>query len=323
MPQVRAQWTEALQRDMYRYMFEQYDMLDRVFDKIFDVQPLVGSYEKETTSIGMGQLSERFEGADIIASSPLEGFTAVGKSRTWSDGFEVTMEMQEDTSPEKIANFARQVATTWAEGVVWTQETFTARFFNEGGFTAGSEVFDNEITGVVEDTSGDFIYDGKPFFNLQGNERSSKGGGQYYNGLSLPLNATNLQTAYNLMTDTNNRNERDERIALKPTIILYPSNLKFTVMNLLNATHVTGSDFNDINTVQNLVEPVEWQYLTDTDAWFLGVPRKGIKVLARRQPVIDFYTDPKSKKLFVTIDARWGAYVTNWRYWVGSNFSTS
>ena len=315
--------TQLLQRDMYKYMFEKYDPLPKVFDKIFEVRETTAAFEKETTALGLGGLSERKEGAQIVASNPLEGFTVYGKPRTWSDAFELTMEFAEDTPPEKVANIAREYANTWAEGLVQTQETFCANFFNYGGYTAGNDIFNATITGVVDDSSGDLCYDGKPFFNLSGNTRSSKGGTTYYNGLALPLTNANLQTAYLLYTTTNNRNERDQKVALMPDTLLIPASLKFTAKGLLENQWVGGNANLDINTVQNIVAPVEWQYLTDTDAWFLGKRQKGLVFLNRRMPVIDFYTDPKTKAEFVTIDCRWGAYVNNWRFWVGSQFSTS
>ncbi len=323
MAEVRAQWTEALTKDLYKYMFEKYDQLPKVYPSIFQVEQMDSAYVKETAAIGMGQLSERKEGADIIASNALEGFTVIGKARTWSDAFELTMEVQEDTPPEKIANMARDIASTWAEGVVNSQETFAANFFNYGGYTAGHDIFNNTITGVIDDGSADLIYDGKPFFNLSNNLRSSKGGGTYYNGTANVLSITNLQTAYNLQTNTNNRNERDEKVALMPNVLVHPPALRFTVKSVLENEWVGGNANLDINTTRNLVQPIEWHYLSDSDAWFLGVRQKGIKFLERRIPIIEYYRDPKSKKLFVTIDARWGAVVNNWRYWVGNAFSTS
>ena len=62
---------------------------------------------------------------------------------------------------------------------------------------------------------------------------------------------------------------------------------------------------------------------TDTDAWFVGKRQNGVRFVERKQPMIDFYQDEISKKYYATIDARWGGYVYDWRFWVGSNLSTS
>jgi len=254
----------------------------------------------------------------------MEGFTVVCKARTFSDSYWMTMEFVEDTPPEKIANILRTYATTWGEGVVSTKEAFAAKFFNFGGFTAGNDCFNNSITGVVSDPTGNLIYDGKPFFALTGNNHPAKNGSTYYNSLgALALSTANLQTAYNLMTVTNNRNERGEIVSIYPDTLLIPPSLRFTAKTILESELLPGVANNDKNVVQNLVQPIEWQYLTDTDGWFLGAKQKGLKFYERKSPVIDFYQDEKDKKFYATIDTRFGAVVENWRFWVASAISTS
>ena len=321
----RSEFTELMTRDMYGWFMESYDQLSPVYPQIFDVQPLVGAYDQETAGIGLGQLSERSEGNDIVASNPLEGYTVIGKARTFSDSFYLTMEFVEDSTPQKMASVMSGFASTWASGVINSKETFAAKFFNYGGFTSGRhDTFDNTITGVITDSSGDLIYTGKPFFALTSNNHPAKDGSTYYNSLgALSLTGTNLQTAYNLMTNTNNYDERGEKIALSPDTLLIPPALRFTAKTLLESELLPGGANNDINVTQALVSPIEWQYLTDTNGWFVGARGKGIKFLERKSPVIDFYQDELSKKFYATIDARWGGSVTNWRYWVAANIETS
>lgn len=323
MATTRSQFTELMQKDAYKYFFERYDLLPTVYDKIFNVVPSDSSYDKTTTGVSNNELYEKTEGAEIVARNPLEGYTVYCKNRTFSDAKEFTLEFVEDTPPEKIMNIIREIAGGWGEGVNQAKEKFAANFFNYGGYTAGHSTFNNTITGVVTDPTGDLCYDGKPFFNLSNNTRSSKNGGTYYNGSANSLSTANLQTAYNLMTNTNNRDEKDQRIAIMPNILLIPPALRFTAKVLLESDNIVGSANNDINVTKNLLTPVEWQYLTDTDAWFVGVAGKGLVWQERKQPVIDSYQDEKTKNYYVTIVARWGAAVTNWRYWTGNAFSTS
>jgi hypothetical protein len=322
---IRSQFTELMQKDMYAWFLEKYDTYAPVYPQIFQVEQMSSAYEQQTTGLGLGKLSERNEGDSIVSSNLLEGFTAIVKARTFSDSYWMTMEFVEDTPPEKIANILRTYATTWEEGVIASKETFAAKFFIYGGFTSGRhDTFDNTITGVVTDPSGDFIYDGKPFFALTGNNHPAKDGNTYYNSLgALSLTGPNLQTAYNMMTVTNNRNERGEIIQIMPDTLLIPGNLHFTAKTLLESELAPGGANNDKNAVQNIVQPIEWQYLTDTDGWFLGKRQKGLVFYERKSPVIDFYQDEKDKKFYATIDTRFGAGVTNWRYWVASNISVS
>jgi hypothetical protein len=321
----RSEFTDLMTRDLYGWFLQAYDQLSPVYPQIFDVQPLEGAYAQETQGIGLGQLSERSEGNDIIASNPLEGYTVLGKARTFSDSFFLTAEFVKDSTPQKMANVMSGFASTWAQGVVNSKESFAAKFFIYGGFTAGrDDTFDNSITGVVSDSSGDLIYTGKPFFALSGNNHPAKDGSTYYNSLgALALTSANLQTAYNLITNTNNYDERGEKIMLRPDVLLIPPALRFTAKTILESELQPSGANNDINVTQNLVSQLEWQYLTDTNGWFLGTRQKGLKFYERQAPVIDFYQDEISKKFYATIDARWGGTVTEWRHWVAANISTS
>jgi len=317
----RAEFAKGMQKDLYMYMMEaeQYQQLNPVYPQLFEVKQLEGAYDSQTSAIGMGKLSERKERDDIARSNPLEGFTVPIKARTFSDSFELSMETVEDFTPSKLANVLMDIAKGWQQGVINTKEQFAAKFFNYGGYTAGHDVFNNTITGVVDDPNGDLGYDGKPFFALSGNNHPAKNGSTYYNSIAQAFDATNLQTAYNLMTNTNNYDEKGEKIALKPEIILYPSALRFTVDGVLRNTDTA----NLRSKVEGIVTPVEWQYLTDADAWFLGVPKKGLVWYERKSPQISVYQDEKNKSYVVDIDTRFGAGMYNWRFWQGNNLSTS
>jgi hypothetical protein len=125
------------------------------------------------------------------------------------------------------------------------------------------------------------------------------------------------------MTSTNNRNERGEIVAIKPDTLIVPSTLHFTSKTILESEKIVGSANNDINVAQNLVKPLEWQYLTNTGGWFLSKAKAGKVFYERKSPVIDFFQDDFSKKYYATIDTRFGAGITNWRFDVASNIATS
>ncbi len=323
---TRNEFTELFQKDMYGYFFESYDQLPTVYDKIFDVKRSNTAFEKETVAVGMGALSELAEDAPIVYSNPIEGFTVSCKMREFGDGFKLSANFVADTPPEKISNVVMELAGTWQEKVIQGKETFAARFFNEGGFTAGSSVFNNSLGTLNNDPTGNLCYDGKPFFNLTGNRRKAYAHTTtYYNGLASALSSDNLQTAYTLMTGTNNRDERGGKIALMPDVLVIPPALKFTADSILNSTAIisASAEKGDKNVAEGLVKPIVWQYLTDADAWFLGKAKKGLVWYERQTPVIDVYIDDLTKAYHVDIRTRYGAVMKNWRYWVGSNFATS
>lgn len=326
MPAVRSQFTEGLRKDMYAYAFEAYDSLDLVHEKLFDVIGSSSAYEQSTNVIGAGSLEEKPEGEKILFENAMEGYTIYGKNRTYAKGIEFYMELVEDMEPAKIANIVTEYARGWGEMYGIKKEELAANFFNYGGFTAGHDTFNAKITGVTpSDAPTALCYDGKPLFNLSGNERPLYPGqtAAYYNGLALPLTADNIKTLYLRMTSTNNVNSRGKKIALKPDIILVPSALTFTADVILKSTNVVNSANNDVNPVQNIVTKQEWQYLSDTDAWFLMTTKKGLKFHNRKPLTFDFWQDSETGSYFASALARFGAHVKDWRFQAGSNFSTS
>ena len=318
----RSDFTVGMLKDLYKYFFETYDETPTVYDQVFDVQPSDAAYEQSTSVVGMGQLAEKPESDAIAYRKPLEGFTTYGINKTWSDGVEISMEAVEDH--QKIGDLLRATARTWGSSVKATRETFYAKTFNYGGYTAGHDHFKNVISGVISQNTGGLVYDGKPLFTLTGNARSSKNGGTYYNSLgALSLTQANLITAYNLMTSTNNRNERDEIVQIIPDTLLVPPALRFTGSVILNSTLLPGSGNNDVNAMAGIVRLVVWPYLTDTDAWFLLKAKSGLVAQNRKDPVIDFYQDEDTKSFKANIVARFGHRVDNFRFVVGANLSTS
>ena len=326
MPTLRNSFTEGLKADMYAYGFEAYDSMLTVYDKIFEVEGSDKAYTQSTQVINAGDLIEKPEQEKIVFENAMEGYTVYGKNRTFAKGIEFSFEAVEDMEPGKIANLVKDYARTWGASAQVNKESFAAKFFLYGGYTAGHEVFNNSITGVVTDPTGDLCYDGLPFFNLSNNLRPLYPGATaaYYNSLAIDLSDVNLKTAYLRMTSTNNIDSRGRKIALKPDTLLVPSDLKFTAMNILNASNVLGTANNDVNTAQNLVSNlVEWQFLTDTNAWFLLKAKFGLKFHNRMPLTFDFYQDEDTKAYKATCMARWGAHVYDWRGVVASQVSTS
>jgi len=323
MPGLRQDFAKGMINDMYGYYFdgESYDTEPTVFDKIFQEKKIDGAYWQTTSVVDMEEYTETPETEGYTFDSPIEGYTVIGKARTFTAGKSFTYDAVEDH--QKIKDILRQSAEGWGRGKKRTMEKFFAKFFNYGGYTAGHEVFNGSITNVVTDSSGNYVYDSKPFFNLSGNKRSSKGGGTYYNGLSLTFNADNLKTLYLLGTVTNSYNEDDSEVDIDYDYILYPGNLQFDVREVLESTLVPGKTDNTKNVLQDLLEPIKWQYLTNANAFFIGKKKKGLLWLNRRGVHMDFFDDKKARRWRAVSSLRFGGMVTNWRFHAGSNFSTS
>lgn len=262
---------------------------------------------------------EKPEGEDLRTDAPMESYTIVCKNRSFGRIVRFSYETVKDA--QKIENILADTVGSWGRMVPITREKFYVTFFNEGAKTAGHDYFNNSITGVVDDPSSTVIYDGKAWFATN---HTSRIGTAYANfSATNALTPANLKSTWLTYTTTNNRDERDEIIQLTPNVMLIPPALRFTAQEILNTTAIPYSMDNTTNVLSAIVTPMEWHYLTDTDAWFLGQLKMGLMATDREDVTIDFWQDETSKDYFASIFTRWGGCITNWRHWYASNLATS
>jgi len=319
MAVMRNEFTESMRDDLYDVFWENYPEVAPVYEQLFDVVDSSSAFEQFTSAVGLGDLLEKPEGEDIESDSPLESYTIVCKNRTFARKVSFSMESVDDA--KKGSLMANSVAT-WSKAVVRTKEKFYAKFFNNGALTAGHDVFKNTISGgVVTDTAGNMIYDGKAFFDtdhpdLVGNTYSN------FDGTNT-LTHTNLKSTYLIYTTDNNRTERGEVFDLTPDVLLLPPGLRFTAQEILNSTLIPSSMDNTTNVLSTIVAPLEWAFLGDSDSWFLGKKKMGLMATDREDVSIDVWLDDVNLDYYTRIFMRFGGAVTQWRGWYGSNLSTS
>lgn len=321
----RNDFTEAIRKQGYAWYWENYDEIPTTYQEIFAEEDMSGAYVQETSAVGLNDLKEKPESEPLQEDTPMEGYPIYGKCRTFGSKVSWSMELYEDSQVEGLF---QKTVQSWARSVPRTKDRWYSNFFNYGGYTAGNDIFNNSIPDIVTDPSGNLIYDSKPLFNLSGNTRKSKKGGTYYNGFALDLDASNLLHVYKHMTQTNNRDEKDDEIILEPDTLLVPSSLKFTAQELLQYENQFTTNFlmevsKPLNLLKGKLDIIVWPRLSDSDAWFLLCRKQGLKAMNRMSDQIDFYRDPDTKAYIATIVVRWGGYANNWRFLTGSNFATS
>uniref|UniRef100_A0A6M3KWP6 Putative capsid protein n=2 Tax=viral metagenome TaxID=1070528 RepID=A0A6M3KWP6_9ZZZZ len=288
-------------------MYNPYESKSNIYDEQF------------TSAIGLGKLLEKPENEDIQADAPMESYTIVCKNRSWARKVRFSYESVKDS--KKTANFISSVVASWGRTLPVTKEEFYAKFFNYGAYTSGNDIFNNTITDVVSDSSGALIYDGKAWFD---DAHPDKVGGTYDNfNSSSSLSFDNLKTAYLAMTTTNNRDERGNIIDIYPTMLLIPGALKFTAIEVLQSEKEPDVFNNTINSLRNIITPVEWSYITGATVWFLGIPKMGLMATNREDVSLDFYQDEENLSYVARVFTRFGGAVTNWRYWYACNLDTA
>lgn len=315
----RNSFTESMKTDSYDYFWEAYPDVPPKHESIFEVVKSENAYEQFSSAIGLGQLLEKPEGEDLKADAPMESYTIVCKNRTFGRLVRFSYETVKDV--KKIKNMVAESVGTWGRQLPITKDLFYADIFNKGALTAGDSVFNNTISQVVTDASGNLIYDGQPFFS---DSHPNKVGVTFdnYNSANA-LSAANLRSAYETYTQTNNRDERGAVIELTPDVLLIPPALKFTAQEILESTLVPYVTNNTQNVLKSILPIMEWAHLTDTDGWFIGKLQSGLMATDREDVTLDFWQDETSKDYFASILTRFGGCVTNWRYWLANNIASS
>lgn len=317
MPGVRLDNPSLYAKDMYKAAFEVRDAAETMRDKLYKVIPgATGAGDKQTQLLGLGNLERHTaEGQDINFRSPKEGWSYYVKYWTFSGGLSLTFEAVQDTV--KLGDFLKALAATWEEASIHTKEEFAALPFNNGGTLTGHYVFNGSHTGQ-SDPSGAMMYDSEPLFNLTGNTFATKGGGTYYTSVaSITLSPTNFGTIYNLQTATNNRTELD-RPKRNPadTLLTETGANHLLAQRIMKSEFLPSSQLNDINPYRGKCEPMDWDYLTDTDAFYVGKRQhKDFQFHERQTALIDFFEDKTNKGYKASYLERYGIMIKTHFAW--------
>lgn len=328
MPVISQDFVKGNIKDMYTYAAEAeaYEKYDPVWQKYIKTKKIDGEFWQRTTFINSGTWRKTAQSEGFVHSGAKEGFTAYGRVFDFCQAIAINKDTVNDH--QKLNNLLKDLVggeDGWQLTARWTEEEFYARLFNKGGVTTGDWIFNGTPESAsVTDSSGNYLYDSTCMFNLTGNTRSSKMGGTYYNAVALTLDSTDdFDTLWNLMVSTNNRDERDKVIRIKPDIMVVPTALLLTAKRLLNSTLEPWKTTNTANALQGIVELIENPYIETSTEWILGCKYKGIEALERQAPEYDFFQDKLSRKWWATGEMRMGVLVWNWRFWGGSNVPSS
>ena len=305
--------------DMYKAEREGEKEVDPKFGQIFKVIPgAKGAGNKSTQLLGTGRLDRHtVENQDINFRAPVEGWTYYARWWRFSDGLVLSKEAMEDTNTDKVKDILKDIANTWGESLVYEKETFAARHFNNGGVTAGDYVFNGSHTGNAA-PYGNLLYDNKPLFNLTGNANTTKGGATYFNAVAgLTLGVDNFATLYNRFKVSMAFNEQDRPVENRCDTLLVESGAQlFLAKRICESEKMPGGQLNDLNVYKGLVTPMDWRFLSDSSAFYIGKKQHPKFQWHERQlPQIRFFRDETNQSYKASFDARFGTWIKTRRAW--------
>lgn len=253
-----------LEPKLRKVFYETYDEIPSQFDKVFNIK--TSKKAKETdyrigamkpwemfgsgagTTYGTGTNYPSVEYQTIPAGAENEYV-----HQEFADGFIVERKFIDDEKYGVIEKMTKDLARAGRAKV----ETDAAKFVGDGFADVSADTGDPTKA----------IYDGEALFSadhplLNSTEKVS-------NLITTKLSVEGLKTASTMMRQM--KDEAGKKIGLKPNTLIVTAENEWLARELLNSTHLPGTDLNDVNVMKSKYEIIVWDYLDDIDEnlWIL------------------------------------------------------
>ena len=257
---------------------------------LFNVKSSDQDREHSLTVGGIGLMPVVTEGAAVTYVAMNEGFLKTYTHVDYGSGMRVTRRMRRDDLYGTMAKDARELGRSWRS----TEETLLANHLNNA-FSSG--------------TGGDGQY-----LCVSTHVREDGSAASNILSASSDLSQTTLEQAVIDFSDI--RDGGNKRINLTPAILLVSKEQQFKAHRLIKSPRDSETDTNASNPMEDKLKIAVWNYLTDSDAWFLLAARgdHDLTLYDREKPWTDYETDFDTKDYKVTLMA---AQSSGWNDWKG------
>lgn len=250
----------------------------------------VGAVEDFIPFTGTVDYSQRFQGYDTTAT-PVE----------FARGIQVERKLFDDDQ----YNIMDQRPRALARAAFRTRQTHGAQFFNNAASVDTTFYSNSENVAPVSNshttTSGASTSTG--FDNLT----------------TSALTAVAVQAAYIQMRGF--RGDQAERISVMPDTLLVPIDLQEAAYEIVASSGKVDTDLNNRNIHEGRYKVIEWEYLSDSNNWFM------MDSSLKQEQL--FWTDRTALEFamiedFDTLVAKWRGYMryayahTDWRFLLGA-----
>lgn len=225
-------------------IFHKWTEREGVGRSVFNVRNSDQYREHRLTIGGVGIMQQLSEGQSLSYLSNNEGFLSTFTHLDYGNGMRVTRRMYRDEMYGSMEKLAQELGLSARAA----EETILANHFNRA--------FSNSYTGA----------DG---LELCSTAHVREDGSTYANELSssADLSQTSLEQA--LIDFSDFRDGGGKRVHIEPKTLLIPKELRFDAHRLTESNLESENSSNATNSVKGLLDVQVWQYLTDTDAWFI------------------------------------------------------
>lgn len=244
MPLVHENFTQLTDLDpvLTEIFYQAYQQVQPVRPQLFGLRTSTKSQE---TDLRIGSFSDpvEFDGA-VQYETPRRDYTITYAHSHFVKGFSIEQTLLEDMQYDNIFSSASDLGTAFARKM----EKDAASVFNNA-FTAGT-------------TAG---YDAVALCS-DSHPRSRTDATLVDNSLALSLTSDNLETAITTMQAFGD--DLGEEITIMPDTLVVPRALRKKALEIAGSDKVPENANNTYNVNQGM-RVVSWNFLTDTNAWFV------------------------------------------------------
>jgi hypothetical protein len=245
MTMIRSNFSDFTAPGLRKAFFDIFGRKETVYDKVFNMNTSAKKSETDSYFTGFGIMPSKSEGVEITYDDAAQGYDVTYTHTTYAQGYRVTQEMIED----ELYGVVDKMNTALAISAYARIETDAASVFNNG--------FNSSYTGG----------DSKELFAT---DHPLVHGGTEQNELSTAADISVTSLQQGIIDIEATVDDRGILCGLEAATLLVPNDLQFTGAELLKSMYVPYSADNEINalTAKGL-NMITWNYLTDTDAWFI------------------------------------------------------
>lgn len=263
------------------------------FREVFRMQSTDKPHVQYTGMGTLGVFTETDENQDVTFDSPNQGFDKTLTPLQYSLGFSVSHIALADDKIGPLKNLAAHLGRSYTE----TRNILAADIFNNG--------FNSSFTGA----------DGVELFSTLHLQDGSTVTFRNELATAADLSISSLRTA--LIDFANFRDGRNKRLNLRPNKIIVPRDLEWDTREILKSQLRADTSNNAINAFQGDEMNTGgfgikvWNYLTDTDAWFLQAPEEDHWLIFLEREAFNVASDVRFRNRAMET-AAWARFDVDW-----------
>ena len=251
MPAVSENFSDLLEPGLRKIFTEQYNQVPEMAPSLFNVNTTDKPYEKDSSVGAFGDM-EPFTGT-ITYDEVYQGYDVRYEFAEFAKGFKVERKLYDDD----MYNIINRKPAGLALAAKRTKEKYAASVFNNA-FTGSGTITVSGLT-ILNNTEALSLCNTAHTSTASSTTQSNSG--------TSALSPAAVEATRNLGHGL--KDDRDNMISINYDTILIPRNLEETAWTIINTTGKVDSAENNKNFHYGKYKLAVWDYLTDTNNYFL------------------------------------------------------